>query len=297
MSPDQHARVAPSSILARRFGSKAARFRTAVALGFIIATVGFVAAGPGSRASLAEEGLWGPLSTLFGLPPAPAYRANVAAADTRRPRHRWAAPRRGIVPVPVRSAALAGERSVCVRLCDGYVFPVGSYRGDADRATHRAICQSACPDAQTALYMLPAGSDGPGGAVNLATGQTYSDLPDAFHYTTVLDDACTCHRAGSKSRTLSLLRDFTLRRGDAVMTPAGVKVFHGGGRFPYRRDDFVALARSHDIRNAERATIGAIERASLRPPAGTQPGGSGQPSGAIATGPAGVAPSAPASRG
>ena len=41
--------------------------------------------------------------------------------------------------------------SVCVRLCDGYYFPIGTVRRAGDIATHTAVCSSACPGAPAAL--------------------------------------------------------------------------------------------------------------------------------------------------
>ena len=151
---------------------------------------------------------------------------------------------------------------MCVRLCDGFTFPVGAYHGEGDRPAHEATCQSQCPGARTALYVMPIGSDTVGEAVRVATGQSYSALPDAFHYTAVLSDACSCHPQ-SGSRIKSLLHDFTLRRGDSVMTGHGLQVFHGGDHYPFTRKDFMALARSPDVHAGDRQLLHAIERASL----------------------------------
>ncbi len=41
---------------------------------------------------------------------------------------------------------------------------------------------------------------------------------------------------------VTIYNDRTLRRGDAVMTAQGLRVFRGSGRFPYHPSDFVALA-------------------------------------------------------
>ncbi|WP_158806952.1 DUF2865 domain-containing protein [Beijerinckia sp. L45] len=243
----------------RRFGSKAARFKTAVATGFIVATIGFLAGGPVARPSIADDGIFGAMSTLFGgfaERREPAMVANPILP--RAHRHRREAALHNRRPVPT-----SGTRTMCVRLCDGYAFPVGIYHGKGDDAAHQATCQASCPDAKTALYVLPRDADQIGAGINVATGQNYSKLPDAFHYTTVLDDACTCHRDGVDGKALSLLHDFTLRRGDAVMTPRGVRIFHGSGHFPYRRTDFLALTRSRDVGRANRDTMRAIERASI----------------------------------
>ena len=78
----------------------------------------------------------------------------------------------------------------------------------------------------------------------------------------MINEACSCHPAAGGT-IKSLLRDFTLRRGDAVMTARGVRVFHGGAHYPFRRQDFVALNHSPDISKDARSTFKAIERASL----------------------------------
>jgi hypothetical protein len=247
------------SFFARRFGTRQARFRSSMALGFVVATVGFVAGAPGARTLFADENIF---SALFGRPAERTYDQGVTFAQTSdRPRR---VSRRQVVRLAAQAPAQPGRQSLCVRACDGYAFPVGTYHGERDRPAHEAACQAECPDARTTLYVLPAGSDHIDDAVNVSTGQTYSELPDAFHYTNVLDGACTCHRSGTGSRTLSLLRDMTLRRGDAVMTAKGFRVFHGGARFPYRKTDFLALSKSRDVRQADRSTFSALERESLK---------------------------------
>jgi hypothetical protein len=268
-----------SSYFGARFGSKVARFKSAVALGLAITTIGFLVAGPIARPSSADEGIWGAMSSLFGGAPARVDQAMIRqdAPAMSRSRHSLHTAHRH----PAATAALdqdgtkpSGGHTMCVRVCDGYAFPVGAYHGQGDNAAHQAICQASCPDAKTALYVLPNGSDEIGAGVDLVSGHAYSELPDAFHYATVLDSACTCHRDSADGKALSLLRDFTLRRGDAVMTAGGVRVFHGSMRFPYRRTDFVALSRSRDVLNPNRAAMRAIERASMSRMAGA-PGRAG----------------------
>ena len=260
--------------LAGRFETKASRFRCAVVAGLAITTLGTLTLGTGTL-GFADDFL-GSLGTLFGAQQtAPQYAqhssvgyAHVQARAMRRQRSRTArrAPEEKKPQVRLamhRSRPVgAGRMSMCVRLCDGFAFPVGTYHGDEDRTVHEATCQSECPGARTALYVLPNGSDQISDAIDVKSGRNYSQMPAAYHYTTFLQDACTCHpREGN--RVSSLLHDFTLRRGDAIMTGAGFKVFHGGDHFPHRQADFVALAQSHDIQTARRGTFHAIERASL----------------------------------
>ncbi len=250
-----------------RFADKPARFRTAVASGFVVAAVGsLVLVGDRSGSAGSFFDLFN--GSLFEQPAAPQPSAawsggRVAARRHVRPAHIVRTAARP--SVPRRAPMTLARQSMCVRLCDGFAFPVGAYHGDGDRASHEAACQSQCPGARTALYVMPVGGDAMREAVRVGTGQTYSELPDAFHYASVLSDACSCHPP-SGNRITSILHDFTLRRGDAVMTGSGVQVFHGGAHYPFSRRDFMALARSPDVRQADRPVFHAIERASAARP-------------------------------
>ena len=156
--------------------------------------------------------------------------------------------------------SLTASRSVCVRLCDGFFFPVAPVSGRTDLAGHEAACESNCPDAPTALYIEPSGSDKIEDAVS-TSGVPYTALPVALRSRTTLDNTCACHRAASRRYNYALLRDFTLRKGDAVMTPAGFMVFQGQKRLPFVRKDFVALSQA-PMASDNRATLLAMERAS-----------------------------------
>ena len=262
----------------RRFGTAPARYRLALSSGFVIASIGMATVVIG-QAGQAQDFL-GALSNLFTAPQAAAppvyatgsvvrqarrspHRANYADYDAprRHPRARRVAERQVVQhagDAPVR----LGRASICVRSCDGFAFPVGAFHGEGDIAAHEATCRSECPGAQTALYVLPNGSSAIDEAVEARTGHAYSRKAAGFHYTTYLDESCSCHPKGG-NRVSSLLRDFTLRRGDAVVTNTGVKVFHGGGHFPYRQADFVRLAQSRDVKKAALTSFRAIERAGL----------------------------------
>lgn len=256
----------PKYWLARHFADERTRFRFAVSTGFVLAAVSFLVVGADTRFGSARS-----LLGLFGLPEggveAPRYFYGQQPAQPRRARRQPTSAREskgGMHLVSGQAMSLA-RKSLCVRLCDGFAFPVGDYHGDADRPAHEAACRSDCPGARTALYVLPAGADSPAMATNTRTGRSYSQMAEAFRYTTYVDEACACHPPGGGG-IRSLLRDFTLRRGDAVMTSTGLQVFHGGAGYPFKRRDFVALGKSRDIRRADRGTLQAIERASLAAP-------------------------------
>lgn len=86
-------------------------------------------------------------------------------------------------------------RTLCVRTCDGYYFPIsfstvpGQFPVDAD------ICQRMCPGAQSELFYHPNPGGGPETMVSI-TGAPYASLPTAFQYRTTFDASCSCRPPG-----------------------------------------------------------------------------------------------------
>ena len=152
---------------------------------------------------------------------------------------RAAAPRPAATPTP---------RPVCVRLCDGYFFPVPASAGLTAGADADAVCRALCPSAGVALYFLPGHSDRIEDAAN-GQGAPYAALPAAFRYRSANAPACGCRRAGEPG--LAYWRDPTLKSGDAVMTADGIVIFHGGGGAPYGAEAFTPV---------DLAPLGAAQR-------------------------------------
>jgi hypothetical protein len=173
----------------------------------------------------------------------------------------------GIIKVDaIQAPASLPRRSVCVRLCDGYFFPIGPLSRAGDLPNHEAACSGLCPDAPTQLFIEPAGSDKIGDAIS-SNGARYASLPAAFRNRTVADRTCSCHRGVGPA--FSLRDDFTLRKGDSVMTSTGFMVFRGARHQPLARNDFTTLANASMSRE-KRTILASIERASL--PGLHQPG-------------------------
>jgi hypothetical protein len=148
----------------------------------------------------------------------------------------------------------------CVRLCDGFAFPVGR-AGMGDEGAQEAACRLACPESQVALFTMPKGakdfSEATRGGVN------YSALPTAFRYRDSYNATCTCRPKGQTQSASALLGDFTLRRGDLAMTRIGVRHFDGSARFPHRSANFSdALGKLRDPKEIRR--VKEMEAASLR---------------------------------
>ena len=202
---------------------------------------------------------------IYSFTPPAANR--IYAAKPRAPRSVIHA---RLIPASVESSGSAavgnGRQSVCVRLCDGYFFPVGDLNGASEVPAQEAVCDNLCPGAPTRLYVLPSGSDNIEDAVSVRDSQSYSALPVAFNHTSRTERTCACH-AELRPPSQKLLQDFTLRKGDGVMTPKGIKVFHGAQHWPYRRNDFLSLAETQDLSGADRGALAAIEQAAkgIRP--------------------------------
>jgi hypothetical protein len=91
-------------------------------------------------------------------------------------------------------------RTMCVRTCDGYYFPISFATSPANFARDAQTCQARCPGTKVELYYhVP--SEESESMISLA-GIPYEDLPTAFLYRKA--DAprapgCTCATAGRSS--------------------------------------------------------------------------------------------------
>lgn len=147
------------------------------------------------------------------------------------------------------SGAADVARTICVRLCDGYHMPIGHLRSQGDLKAHEALCVAQNPGIPVKLFQVPAG------AVTIeaafaADGKTYSALPVAYSYEKSADPACRPAIASVGERRVSLLRDITLRAGDAVVLDGRVTTFAGSSSWPYRAADF------RDFRSAGELSAG-----------------------------------------
>jgi len=116
-------------------------------------------------------------------------------------------------------------RTVCVRTCDGFYFPVSyattpSRFGDDERA-----CKQLCPAAEATLFTFR----NPGEDINQAVsigGQPYSALPNAFKYRQEFNPSCSCKAAGqSWADALKQIdeRATAAENGDIIVTDENAK--------------------------------------------------------------------------
>jgi hypothetical protein len=109
-------------------------------------------------------------------------------------------------------------RTVCVRTCDGYYYPI-SYATTQDKFAEDAqTCQQTCPAAETVLMSTRTGDD-----INQAvstSGAPYSSLANAFRYRKEVVPSCGCRQPGqSWAQALGQVRDTTMQSDDIVVTP------------------------------------------------------------------------------
>ncbi len=82
-----------------------------------------------------------------------------------------------------RKSAQGGNlRTLCVRACDGYFFPISSAATSADFGRDQRTCQMMCPGTQTELFYHSVYGQESEDMVSVSTGLPYTEMPNAFRY-------------------------------------------------------------------------------------------------------------------
>jgi hypothetical protein len=113
----------------------------------------------------------------------------------------------------------ANYRTICVRTCDGYYFPI-SYSVSSTRfADDAQTCQRMCPAAQVSLYAYHNPGEDVQQAVSTTDGQPYTSLPTAFQYRREFNAACSCRAKGQSWADAMKAGggDATVEQGDIVV--------------------------------------------------------------------------------
>jgi hypothetical protein len=154
--------------------------------------------GCGRRAEPREERR-GFFSTLFGLD----------RDDNRRDRERY--PRRRTLDEAVneretirglgndlgnqnydRSYAGYTYRTLCVRSCDGFYWPISFSTTATFFDRDQQTCNAMCPGTETHLYVHRNPGEEVESAVSFKTSKPYTALPTAFNYRKSFDKSCSC---------------------------------------------------------------------------------------------------------
>jgi hypothetical protein len=122
-------------------------------------------------------------------------------------------------------APLSGTyRTVCVRTCDGYYFPISYSTVPSKFAEDERLCQRLCPASEALLYSHRNPGEDVTQSVSI-NGQPYSALPNALSYRKQFNPACSCRAPGQTwAEALRQLDDQTIERGDIVVTEEKAKL-------------------------------------------------------------------------
>lgn len=78
---------------------------------------------------------------------------------------------------------IAGDyRTLCVRTCDGYVFPLSSAATLSDFQRDQKSCEAGCPGTEVELFFHLADGESLDDMVSARSGQPYRQLPTAYRY-------------------------------------------------------------------------------------------------------------------
>jgi hypothetical protein len=112
-------------------------------------------------------------------------------------------------------------RTVCVRTCDGFYFPISYATSSSRFAQDEKTCQRMCPASEAMLFSYRTTGEDITQATSI-NGQPYSALPNALKYRTEFNAACSCKRAG-QSWADALGKDEAVEPGDVVVTEERAK--------------------------------------------------------------------------
>jgi len=123
-------------------------------------------------------------------------------------------------PATAPDAPPAGTyRTLCVRTCDGYYFPISYSTVPSKFTDDERQCQRMCPASEAQLFTYRNPGEDVARATSLNGGKQYSELPNAFSYRKQYNAACSCRAPGqSWADALRQGDDQTLERGDIVVT-------------------------------------------------------------------------------
>ncbi|SHG47154.1 Protein of unknown function [Kaistia soli DSM 19436] len=83
-------------------------------------------------------------------------------------------------------------RTLCVRTCDGYYFPISYSTSKANFAADEQACHQLCPGTDVALYAHRNPGQDATRALSTVDQSRYADLPTAFAYRTSFNPSCAC---------------------------------------------------------------------------------------------------------
>lgn len=99
--------------------------------------------------------------------------------------------------------------TMCVRVCDGYYFPLSYHATRSQMYRDSKVCEASC-DCETKLFYMPSSSSKVTHMTDLS-GSSYGQLDTAFEYRRNLEPSCSCRpppwSAAEQSRHAGYVRE------------------------------------------------------------------------------------------
>jgi hypothetical protein len=127
-------------------------------------------------------------------------------------------------PLPDTGPQAGTYRTVCVRTCDGFYFPISFATVPSRFADDEKTCKNLCPASDATLFSYRNPGEDMNSAVSIS-GQSYSSSPNAFRYRTEFNPSCSCKAPGQTwSEALKNIDDkASLDQGDIIVTEERAK--------------------------------------------------------------------------
>jgi hypothetical protein len=126
---------------------------------------------------------------------------------------------------PIDNGGASGTyRTVCVRSCDGFYFPISFATVPARFGDDDKTCKALCPAADASLFTYRNPGEDMNSAVSL-NGKPYSSIPNAFAYRQKFNPTCSCKAAGQTwADALKNIDDkSSAQQGDITVTEENAK--------------------------------------------------------------------------
>ena len=136
-------------------------------------------------------------------------------------------------------------RTVCVRTCDGFYFPISHTASRSDLSADADVCRSRCGGSEARLFYHP-NSGEIGDGVDL-TGRSYKSLSNAFLFRKKLVDGCTCKPMPWSPAEINRHRQYAIAEGREVgpaLAGSGAGALVVAGNYPVARVDYAQVART-----------------------------------------------------
>jgi hypothetical protein len=121
-------------------------------------------------------------------------------------------------PDAMGPATVGTYRTLCVRTCDGFYFPISFSATPVKFGEDERICKAQCPASEVILFAHRNPGEDVSQAMSADGQQRYSKLPNAFKYRQSYDPGCSCRLAGQSWAEAIGRLDDTVQRGDIVVT-------------------------------------------------------------------------------